>query len=84
MLLGGQPGRIQLHAAEGGVAAQDAGDHQGVQHHAVAVAVVPVHIEQDRQVTDDQAARHVDQERADRKIATIVLADHTPGQPAQQ
>jgi hypothetical protein len=27
---------------------------------------------------------HVDQERADGKIAMIVLADPTPGQPAQQ
>jgi hypothetical protein len=27
---------------------------------------------------------HVDQERADGKIAMIVLADHTPGQPVQQ
>jgi hypothetical protein len=30
------------------------------------------------------AKAHVDQERADGKIAMIVLADDTPGEPAQQ
>jgi alpha-D-ribose 1-methylphosphonate 5-triphosphate diphosphatase PhnM len=43
-----------------------------------------VDLEKDGEVTDGEGTRHVDQERADGKIAMIVLADHTPGQPAQQ
>jgi len=35
-------------------------------------------------VADGEGTRHVDQERADGKIAMIVLVDDTPGEPAQQ
>jgi hypothetical protein len=79
----GQLGRVELHTTEGCIAAENPGQNEGVQYHAVAIAVVPIDSEQHGKVSNKESARDVDQERAERKVTVIVLPNQTPDPPAQ-
>src|ERR1700685_382672 len=77
----GQLDLIELHTAEGCVAAEHSGQDKCIQYHAVAIAVVPVDPEQHRQITNEEGTGDVDQERAKRKVTVIALPDHLPDPP---
>src|SRR5579863_770119 len=57
----GQLERVELHTAEGCVAAEHSSQNKCIQYYAVAVAVVPVDSEQHGQIANEEGSRDVDQ-----------------------
>ncbi|ABX62430.1 Conserved hypothetical protein [Brucella canis ATCC 23365] len=71
---------IKLHAAEGRIAAEYAGEDTGIQHRAVTV--MPVDTKQHRQISDDERPGNIDEKRAERKSAVMIFTDDTPYPPS--